>query len=538
MKPDEENLGGWIPAVLALIVAACVAVLSVWWGSVNQDEGWYLYAARLVGEGKLPYRDFFFTQGPVLPFLYSALPIHGLLSGRLVTLGFSLAATLMAIAFARQLVSPERRGAVSLAVFALLSCNLYHVYFTTIPKTYAVGSLFVMAGFLLLARGWNFFAAMSFAFASGTRISLVLILGVVGVGLLVTRFRQLHWLWFGLGGVLGLFLVYGLFALDPPSLKGLLAAQAYHAGRGGFDPFFAAGAVSRLARGYLALGAVLFATLAFANKFGSLEVWEFRGGEKFGGLEVEKFGCGADHPSNPPIPQSSNPPILQLKWMAGLSFAAVFLLQMSAPFPYDDYEVPIMPILTVLIAVGFVDVMSWNRSAAAGWFPVLVSGMCAFASPLVQDWMTNGQDRFWSIKKEKSELAQMREVARKMEALDPGGTMLFTQDLYLAVEMERKVPEGLEMGPFSYFPDMSTEEAESLHVMNGERLERLIDSAPCELAAFSGYGFAIEVPKGARTPDETVRKFQDKLNKHYKRVGLERNFGQNHTWLEIFKRNL
>ena len=524
MKPDEDILGGWIPAVLALLVAACVAVLSVWWGAVNQDEGWYLYAARLVGEGKLPYRDFFFTQGPVLPFLYSALPIHGLLSGRLVTLGFSLAATLMAIAFARQLVSPERRGAVSLAVCTLLSCNLYHVYFTTIPKTYAVGSLFVMAGFLLLSRGWNFFAAMSFAFASGTRISLVLILGVVGVGLLVTRFRQLHWLWFGLGGVLGLFLVYGLFALDPPSLKGLLAAQAYHAGRGGFDPLFAVGAVSRLVRGYLALGAVLFATLLRAPGFG---------------FRVPSFGFGVRGPGTLQT-FDSQPSTLnsQLKWMAGLSFAAVFLLQMSAPYPYDDYEVPIMPILTVLIAVGFVNVMARNRSAAVGWFPVLVSGMCAFGSPLVQDWMTNGQDRFWSIMKEKSELAQMRDVARKMEVLDPGGTMLFTQDLYLAVEMGRKVPEGLEMGPFSYFPAMSTEEAESLHVMNGERLERLIDSAPCELAAFSGYGFAIEVPKGTRTPVETVVRFRDKLRKRYKCIGLERNFGQNHTGLEIFKRNL
>jgi len=534
MKPEAKILGGWLPAVLALIVASCVAVLSVWWGSVNQDEGWYLYAARLVGEGKLPYRDFFFTQGPVLPFLYSALPIHGLLSGRLVTLGFSLAATLMAIAFARQLVSPERRGAVSLAVFALLSCNLYHVYFTTIPKTYAVGSLFVMAGFLLLARGWNFFAAMSFAFASGTRISLVLILGVVGVGLLVTRFRQLHWLWFGLGGVLGLFLVYGLFALDPPSLKGLLAAQAYHAGRGGFDPFFAAGAVSRLARGYLALGAVLFATA-----LGRLGVKGLtRNGQDARCPSGDYAGRVAlpsqDSTTHYPLPAIN----YQLKWMAGLSFAAVFLLQMSAPFPYDDYEVPIMPILTVLIAVRFVDVMAWNRSAAVGWFPVLVSGMCAFASPLVQDWMTNGQDRFWSIKKETSELAQMRDVARKLEALDPGGTMLFTQDLYLAVEMGRKVPDGLEMGPFSYFPAMSTEEAESLHVMNGERLERLIDSAPCELAAFSGYGFAIEVPKGAPTPDETARKFRDRLQKRYKRIGLEQNFGQNHTRLEMFKRNL
>jgi len=522
MKPDEKILGGWIPAVLALLVAACVAALSVWWGAVNQDEGWYLYAARLVGEGKLPYRDFFFTQGPVLPFLYSVLPIHGLLSGRLVTLGFSLVATLMAVAFARQLVAPERRGAVSLAVFSLLSCNLYHVYFTTIPKTYAVGALFVMAGFLLLARGWNFFAALSFAFASGTRISLVLILGVVGVGLLVTRFRRLHWLWFGLGGVLGLFLVYGLFALDPPSLKGLLAAQAYHAGRGGFDPFFAVGAVSRLARGYLALGAVLFATLLRAPGF------------VFGVRDPELRISSTQPTANYQLSTIN----YQLKWMSGLSFAAVFLLQMSAPYPYDDYEVPIMPILTVLIAVGFVDVMARNRSASVGWFTVLVSGMCAFASPLVQDWMTNGLDRFWSIKKEKSELAQMRDVARKLEALDPDGTMLFTQDLYLAVEMDRKVPEGLEMGPFSYFPDMSTEEAASLHVMNGERLERLIDSAPCALAAFSGYGFAIEVPKGARTPDETVRKFQDRLHKRYKRIGLERNFGQNHTELELFKRNL
>ena len=506
MKRFYEMLSGTAGrCLLAVVIAIFTAVLAVWWGGVNQDEGWYLYAARLVGEGKLPYRDFFFTQGPVLPFIYSVMPIHGLLSGRLVTLGFSILATLTAMAFARRLVAPDRRGAVSLTVFVLLACNLYHVYFTTIPKTYAIGSLFVMAGFLLLSRGWNFLSALSFAFASGTRISLVLILGVVGVGLLITRFRKLHWLWFGMGGSLGLFLVYGIFALDPPSLKGLLAAQAYHAGRGGFDLFFAIGAVSRLARGYLALGAVMFA--AAMLKGGSLG-------------EIA-------------LPSTNS----QLKWMVGLSFAAVFLLQMSAPFPYDDYEVPIMPLLTVLIAVAFVNrAAEYPGARLYRWFPVLVAGMCAFASPLVQDWMTNGQDRFWSLKKEKSELAQMREVARKLETLDPGGKMLLTQDLYLAVEMERKVPEGLEMGPFSYFPAMSTAEAEALHVMNGERLERLIDSAPCALAAFSGYGFAIEVPKGAQTPIETRRKYEHILRRKYRYEGTVEKFGQNHTMLQYLMR--
>ena len=496
--------GAWL---LASVVAAMSVALAVWWGGVNQDEGWYLYAARLVGEGKVPYRDFFFTQGPVLPYVYSVMPVHGLLSGRLVTLAFSALSVLAAIAFARSLVAKEHRAAVSLTVFAVLACNPYHMYFTSIPKTYALGTLFVMFGFLFLSRGFNFFSAVSFAFASGTRISLVLLLGVAGIWLMVARFRLFHWLWFGLGGVFGLFLVYGFFAVDPPSLKGLLAAQAYHAGRGGFDPFFAVGAVSRLARGYLAMGAVMFAAIALA--------WNGKGMHRPG--EVRAWSVG-------------------FRRMAAFGFAAVFLLQLSAPFPYDDYQVPLMPLLAVLVAVPFANATARFGGAMRFLFPVLVSGMCAFASPLIQDWMTNGQDRFWSLKKEKSELSQMRDVARRLEAMDPGGTMLLTQDLYLAVEMERKVPEGLEMGPFSYFPHLSAAEAESANVMNTGRMKNLLRSAPCRLAAFSGYGFAIEVPEGSETPKSVQDGFRAALGEKYRKVDSIPNFGQNHTTLDCFVR--
>ena len=505
---DRRNIAAlgasWI---LASVIAVCVAVLAVWWGAVNQDEGWYLYAARLVGEGKVPYRDFFFTQGPVLPYIYSFMPVHGLFSGRLVTFAFSVFSVLVAIAFARRLVSKESRNAVSLTVFAMLACNLYHMYFTSIPKTYALGTLFVMLGFLLLSYRWNFLAAVSFAFASGTRISLVLILGVVGVGLLVTRFRTLQWLWFGVGGVFGLFLVYGFFAIDGESLKGLLAAQAYHAGRGGFDPFFAAGAVCRLARGYLAAGAMMFAAIAL-GKFRRLPG------------DIGSMASGS----------------IGLRWIAALSFAAVFMLQLSAPFPYDDYQVPLMPLLAVLIAVPFAERSVLCGDAMRYLFPVLVSGMCAIASPLLQDWMTNGQDRFWSLKKDRSELSQMRNVARKLETMDPGGTMLLTQDLYLAVEMGRKVPEGLDMGPFSYFPDLSDAEAQSINVMNTRRMEALLRSAPCRLAAFSGYSFSISVPKGDETPKPVQNRFRELLDAGYMKFSEIPYFGQNHTTLECFIR--
>ena len=499
-----------LPWLLAVGVALCVAYCAIWFGGLNQDEGWYLYSAQLVRAGRLPYRDFFFTQGPALPFVYSALagiwspasPLSGLLGGRVVTFLLGLFATACAVGLVRRLVPEDRRGKASLVVFSLLACNVYHVYFTTIPKTYALGSLFVLAGFLLVSCRSPFAAfagGLSLAFASGTRISLLLILPVVGITLLV-RFREFRWrfLWFGLGGALGLFLTYGIFALDPVSRAALLAAQRYHAARGGFDPFFALGSVSRLARGYAALGMVLFGVLMTRRP--------------------------APNEPRLPVEQST------LLWMMGISFAAVFLLQLSAPFPYDDYQVPLMGLLTVLIA-------SWYcRRGGTAWFAVLAAALVSFTSPLLQEWATYAPDRFWSQKKEMTELAKLRETGRLVNALDPDGKDILTQDLYLAVETGRTVPHGLEMGPFSYFPEMSTEEARSVHVLNRELMENLLDSAPCRLAACSGYAFAISAPTCTETSDEEQTRLRKLLKGHYAPAAIEEDFGQNATRLWILKR--
>ena len=499
-----------LPWLLAAGVALCVAYFSIWYGSLNQDEGWYLYAAQMVRAGKLPYRDFFFTQGPALPFVYSSLAgiwapgslLSGLLGGRVVTFLLGLFSTACAVGLVRRLVPEDRRGRASLVVFALLACNVYHVYFTTIPKTYALGSLFVMAGFLLLSYRSPlaaFAGGLSLAFATGTRISLLLILPVVGITLLV-RFRVLGWrfLWFGIGGLLGLFLTYGLFALDPVSRASLLAAQSYHAARGGFDPFFALGSVSRLSRGYAALGMVLFGVLMTRRPA----------------------------PTEPrlPIEQST------MLWMLGLSFAAVFLLQISAPFPYDDYQVPVMGLLTVLISAWYC------RRGGAAWFAVLAVCLVSFTAPQLQEWGTYAPDRFWSQKKEKTELEKLREMGGVIRAIDPHGKEILTQDLYLAVETGRMVPPGLEMGPFSYFPDMPTEKARAIHVLNRELMEELLDSAPCRVVACSGYAFAISAPSCTETPFDVQKHFHRILKRHYEWTMYEPNFGQNATTLMLLTR--
>lgn len=517
------------PWPVAAVAAFVMSVAAVWWGGLNQDEGWYLYAAQMVRSGCLPYHDFFFTQGPTMPFVYAALapvwapdsPLHGLLGGRVVTLLLGFCATFCAMGLVRRLVPPERRGLAGFTVFALLACNLYHLYFTAIPKTYALGGLFVAAGFFLLVAGLDsgrsglrgaallLAAGLSLAFASGTRISLLLLLPVAWTTLLLCHRRYgAAFVWFGAGAAAGLFLTYGLFALDPVSMKSLLAAQGYHAARGGFDPFFAVGSVSRLVRGYAALFVLLFVAAC--------------GGRMAVAVRPSDSSADAERGRTP------------LLWMLGVGFAVVFLLQLSAPFPYDDYQVPLMGIAAVLVSAWFS--RGGASSVARAWMAFLVAGAASFSSPLLQDWSTYGQDRFWSCKKEMTELAKLRRTARRLNELDPDGRSLFTQDLYLAVESGRVVPRGLEMGPFSYFNETPTETARSTHVLNRELMADLIASAPCTAAALSGYSFAISAPSCAETPQAEQDCLRRAVAEKYEAVERVERFGQNSTPLVLYVR--
>lgn len=498
-------------AALSLFAIAVLGFAAVWIGGVNQDEGWYLYAANLVAEGKMPYRDFFYTQGPLLPVVYSVLTgvweAHGLLGARILGLLLGIAGIVIAASLARRSVPPERKNTAALVVLLALGSNLYHLYYLAIPKTYALASLFVITGFYLLSflpqgdgGGGRFSfvrfvfgltAGASLAFAAGTRISLGILLCVAGLWLLVTR-RYVDLLSFCIGGFGGLALVYGPFLLDEKAFAGLVAAQRYHTSRGGFDPVWTIGSFSRLVRWYLPV--FVIAGIGIARLVPALRT---------------PSACRERVPGG-------------MACLSLIGFAAVFLVQMLAPFPYEDYQVPVMG----LFAVGAASVFAAGLPARREWTALLlVLGMswaCSFGSPLLEKWTTNGQDRFWTLKKRTFELAQLRDVARRIEELDPGGKELFTQDLYLAVEAGRKVPEGLEMGPFS--------------ILSDEEWKSLISSAPCTIAAFSGYAFAIDPPVCTERPVEKQIEYWELLKGKYDLVDREEMFGQNATTMLVLKR--
>lgn len=515
-------------AAIALALALCAANTLL--GPLNQDEGWYLLAARNFARGLHPYRDFFFTQTPLMPAFYGLLePLWahaGLLGGRILTAALGIAASLAASAAAAINVRRGFRFAAALTAFLLLQCNIVHSYFTTIPKTYALASLFISLGTLCLscsllnpaasdngrngarhgrpapwraagARAPLALAAGAFmAAAAGTRLSLGAMLPVVGLALLAIRRRHpLLWLAFGIGGLAVLAAIFFGFIADCPSQFSF--ANFFHGGRSSGGAILALGSLARLARNYMpaALAAGLAAFLRIRH---------------------------GSHATSTPLP-----------WIATAAFAATFVVHITAPFPYDDYQTPLMPLAAIAISA-----FLWDSPHAPGQsrtLPALVALAALFAatSPFTESWVVVRKDRFWVETKSRPDIMTLRDAAREISAIVPQGAAILTQDAYLAVEAGRDVPHGFEMGPFGYFAALGTDEARKFNVLNHDLALEAIKSGKFPAAALSGYSFAMSAPELAKD-DSTRAEMEREVSRHYDLVKTVPDFGQEHTTLTIW----
>lgn len=519
---------GWF---VALSIALTLSVLNAYWGDLNQDEGWYLYAAREVSRGRLPYRDFAFTQGPVLPVVYSTVAPFvsrwGMLAGRAATGFLGWMGALATAGLAACLLPRGARAAGALLAFVFVACNVYQSYFTTAVKTYALTALFLSVAFLLLTQvsrrhgAWAASGAgVLLALAAGTRLSAGAALPVVGLWLLINR-RTLgdsRWFAFGLGGLVGL----GAWALPfvvmaPEGFR--FAMFEYHTARSAGSLVSAlaykAGFVSRMVQAYFVAALVMLSLITAA---------------------VLRIG------PRPSLANEGLPP--RFAAMLWTCVAAVTLTHLSAPFPYEDYQVFIFPLAAAALSANVTSQLAAmqafgpgsanKRTLAALIILVLGNVAAAFSSPINQSWFVRERDRIWWPLKEQSPIHQLAEVAvgiSEFAWLDP---LLLTQDAYLAVEADMDVPRGMEMGPFSYFPEMPRERAERLKVLNREMLRDLLASCSARVAAFSGYGLAIRCPEVMPLSNAEQQELRELLEQRYQLICEVPHFGQAHTPLRIY----
>jgi hypothetical protein len=530
---------GLLSVCVLLLYAAAIAL-----GDLNQDEGWYLYAGRLVHDGKHPFLDFASTQGPVMAYVYGlAYPLvaaYGVVGGRLFTAFCGIATLLLAALLAARMAATaggDRRCTALAALLAtgLLGLNLYHVYFTSLVKTYGLAGLLAVLGFLGLERalraadrrtagafGFGAVAAACFALAAGTRLSAGVLLPGVWLPLAVVWLRG-GACRSGLRPVLAGMLAGGTAVLAVVFLPFLLTAPAavafglldYHSGRQvGSVPVllaYKAGFLLRLSASYFPLLAL--GTVGLAGRW----------------VTAGKGAAASVRYSLPSV--------------MGCGVAGVTAVHLAAPFPYDDYQVFVMPCVALLAAVPAASLLA-RLQLTPGRRSALVAGLLVLmlvhsaSSPLLQSWVTARRDRIWWPLRTQTSLQGLHRAAAAVREASGGVSddVLLTQDTYLAVETGLRVPEGMELGPFCFFPGLDDSGASRYRVLNEARLIALLESAPAEVAAFSGYGMAIRAPGITPVDADMTRRLDRALLSRYAPVAQMENFGQGETTLRIYKR--
>ena len=541
MKHSMKRMGWTSLVVFAVGLSVLLSAANLFLGDLNQDEGWYLYAARQITEGRVLYRDFMFTQGPALPYVYGVLfPIIGKLGvagGRLITSLFGLASVGCAAWLAFRSAKRFQKTA-ALCALILAGVNVYQSYFTTIVKTYGLCAFFLTAGFVALSyangkRGAMaaFWGGFLLALAACARFSAGIALPIAGVWLICNRKKvfPLSWVAFGLGG--GFILLIGLvpfFLMAPENTH--FALFGYHAGRspGGVMELAAlkAGFVSRFVQAYFIFAAGCVVAFLFRKyqrhvREAGLADWDVR-------PRLTELLQQANQKESP-----FTHSFISLLWMTGL---AISLVHFAAPFPYDDYQVIVYPVLCAALAATLIPRCPEKYLVRTAWAVLLICAAASFSSPINQSWMVRGRDRIWWTFKETPDLIALQRVGAQIrEQLGEGG-LLLTQDTYLAVEAGARVPHGMEMGPFSYYPDLPREQAEQLNLLNKEMLLETLSRARAPMAAISGYGLTIESPSIGKISSNDWNELRSVLEMNYTRCREVPNFGQAHTTLELFER--
>jgi hypothetical protein len=168
--------------------------------SLDGDEGFYTSAARLVWEGKTPYRDFFFQQAPLLPYLYSwiwAIHPRSLVAMRMLS---AACGALEVLLLGLWLVSTGRWPArVGLAAFAAVLLNPYSVSWNVVVKTFAVANLLMTVALICLyialrskRWAWFFGTGLAIGVCVSVRSLYGLIIPAVLLATLHHEFRKSH----------------------------------------------------------------------------------------------------------------------------------------------------------------------------------------------------------------------------------------------------------------------------------------------------------------------------------------------------------
>jgi hypothetical protein len=135
--------------VLFMSVYGIIGIYYVFFGQINYDEGFELYASNLVYAGKIPYIDYMYTHGPLLPYIYGIPQLlfgSNLYVGRLTSLVFGI----IMLPFVAKIAERFGGKIAGVITLALISFNPYSVYLFSYAKSYELTVFFLVLSLYFL----------------------------------------------------------------------------------------------------------------------------------------------------------------------------------------------------------------------------------------------------------------------------------------------------------------------------------------------------------------------------------------------------
>jgi hypothetical protein len=206
---------------------------------IDGDEGFYLLASRLVIQHKTPYIDFFYTQAPLLPYIYAAwLKVFGIswFSARLCCASLTIAIGALLYAHVCRETRDWKAGTVAVLLFA--TSSLIFAWYP-IVKTFALAVLFLFGAYVIICNSsarsnWMIaLAGLLVGLSIDTRSYILVVVPVIAAWIAWRRTKRwvARLVSFCGGAVLGLVPSLVLFIRSPDNF--LFNNLGYHALRSG-----------------------------------------------------------------------------------------------------------------------------------------------------------------------------------------------------------------------------------------------------------------------------------------------------------------
>ena len=250
VAPESAAFGHRRAPTLVLLLCCLDFAVLVYYATVRRvdaDEGFYTTAARLVWQGKAPYKDFFYQQAPLLPYVYSwiwAIRPNSLVAMRILSAVFCAAATLLwGSGLLRVKTLPVR---VALATLLTILLDPYWISWNVVVKTFSFSNLMIsivlVALYAALHTGrsrWYFAAGLALGVCASARSFYGPLIPAAFIWLLLrdrsranVRYRAAAV--FAAGAVLGLCPMILSFVHDPQAF--LFNNIRYHSLQAGYLP--------------------------------------------------------------------------------------------------------------------------------------------------------------------------------------------------------------------------------------------------------------------------------------------------------------